>query len=393
VSGPDGRRSGFRLPRRPLQLQLALLYTGLFFACALVLLAVLDVAFLGTSKTEPAPNQPPGNSALVSPDPTFATSPHAEDFHRLALASLAALPIAVLLALGLGWLVAGRLLRPLRTITATARDISATNLHRRLALGRPDDELTELGQTLDDLFGRLEAAFTSQRHFVANAAHELRTPLTAERTLLQVTLADPDVSAETLRAACAEVLSLGEQQARLIDALLTLATSERGIERWEPVDLAAVVQAVVLGRREEAERLGVRIDPTLGEAWTTGDPRLLESLTANLVDNALRYNVAGGRVEVATATRDGQAALVVSNTGPVIPGEEIERLFQPFQRLGDARVRQRDEHGHGLGLAIVRAIAEAHGASLSARARPGGGLDVDVTFPPGATATPLAVRG
>ena len=142
-----------------------------------------------------------------------------------------------------GWLIAGRLLRPLRTITATARDISASNLNRRLSLDGRDDEFAELGETLDDLFGRLEASFESQRHFVANASHELRTPLTAERTLLQVALADPDATAPTLRAACEQVLALGDQQERLIEALLTLATSEGGIEQWEPFDLAAVAVA------------------------------------------------------------------------------------------------------------------------------------------------------
>ena len=375
-------RPGLRLLRRTLQLRLALLYAELFFACALVLLVVSDLAFLGGSRTAPAPYQPPAAGALASPGPAFGTTPRGEDIHRLALASLATLPVAVALAFGLSWLVSGRLLRPLRTITATARDISATNLHRRLALGRPDDELTELGQTLDDLFGRLEAAFASQRRFVANAAHELRTPLTAERTLLQVTLADPEASAATLRVACEEVLTLGEQQARLIDALLTLATSERGVERWEPVDLAAVVEAVVLGRREEADRSQLRVDVAPGEASVSGDPLLLERLVVNLVDNALCYNLAGGRVEITTATRNGQATLTVGNTGPVVPGAEIERLFQPFQRLGDARDRQPDEPGHGLGLAIVRAIAEAHGARVTARARPEGGLEIAVHFPP-----------
>jgi signal transduction histidine kinase len=271
-----------------------------------------------------------------------------------------------------GWVVSGRFLRPLRTMTATARDISASNLHRRLGPTGRNDELTVLAATLDDLFTRLEAAFEAQRRFVANASHELRTPLTAERTLLQVALADPDD--EALRAACRDVLALGRDQERLIDALLTLASSEQGIERREPFDLAAVASGVLRTRSSRDPR----VVAALSAAPATGDPRLVESLVANLVDNALRHNVPGGTVEVATAAFDGRARIAVRNTGPVVPPDQVDRLFEPFQRLGGQRLRHTD--GHGLGLAIVRAIATAHGASLTARARPAGGLEVEVIF-------------
>src|SRR5487761_1493329 len=289
------------------------------------------------------------------------------------------LAIMVLVSLPLGWLIAGRLLRPLRTITSTARDISARNLDQRLGLSGPHDEIRELGETLDGLFGRLEASFQSQRHFVANASHELRTPLTAERTLLQVALADADATAQTLRATCQQLLALGEQQERLIEALLTLASSERGVERWEPFDLAEIARKAILDRSQEAERRGITIDAALTAAPATGDPSLAESPVANLVDNAIRHNHDGGRVEISTAKTEGPATLSVSNTGPLIPPGEVDRLFQPFQRLGTERIRHGS--GHGLGLAIVQAIVGVHNATLTATARPDGGLDIEVRFP------------
>ena len=297
-----------------------------------------------------------------------------------------ALPVVVLLAVAGGWLIAGRLLRPLRTITATARDISASNLSRRLSLGGRDDEFAELGETLNDLFGRLEGAFESQRHYVANASHELRTPLTAERTLLQVALADPDASAATLRSTCVDVLALGDRQERLIAALLTLASGEGGVEQWEPIDLAEITGHAVAVRREDAERRGIEVSTALSTAAAKGDPRLAESLVANLVDNAIRYNMTGGRVAISTVRIAGRATLRVSNTGTVIPPGQVERLFQPFQRLGTERAG--NGGGYGLGLAIVHAIADAHGATLTSWAQPEGGLDIEVSFPPDRPSAP-----
>ncbi|MGI8335724.1 sensor histidine kinase [Actinomadura scrupuli] len=358
----------FRLPRRTLRTRLALLYAGPFVVSGGLMLAIAASAVQSAS-----PAGPGGRAS--------GTAQQGTDVHQLVMAASVGLAFMVLLALTLGWLVAGRFLRPLRTITATARDISASNLHRRLNLGGPDDEFKELGETLNGLFERLEASFESQRHFVANASHELRTPLTAERTLLQVTLADPDATTETLRSACEEMLALGQQQERLIEALLTLATGQRGIERREHFDLAEVAGRVVLARRQEALRRGVHVGTTLTAAPAAGDPSLVESLVANLVDNALRHNVAGGRVEISTAMTSGRASISVRNTGPVIPPDQLARLFQPFQQLGGERIRHTG--GHGLGLAIVHAIATAHGATLTPRARPEGGLDIKVIFPRG----------
>jgi signal transduction histidine kinase len=352
--------------RPTLRAQLTLLYGGLLAALGGVLLLAL-VPLQGTASVQQGPHAAAVTAAL-----------NASIRDKLIIGAIS-IPIVVLLALAGGWLIAGRLLRPLRTITATARDISASNLNRRLGLGGREDEFAELGETLDDLFGRLEASFDSQRHFVANASHELRTPLTAERTLLQVALADPDATAQSLRAACEQVLALGDQQERLIEALLTLASSEGGIEQWEPFDLAAVAWHVVTVRREEAARRGVHLETRLAEAPAAGDPRLAESLVANLVDNAVRHNTKGGRAEISTAAAGGKATIRVRNTGAVIAPEQLGRLFQPFGRANGERIRHTD--GHGLGLAIVQAITRAHGATLTPKAQPEGGLDVEVTFP------------
>jgi signal transduction histidine kinase len=303
----------------------------------------------------------------------------AADSHQLVVNSGIALAIAAVLAVLAGWLVAGRMLRPIRTITRTARRISSTSLHERLALDGPEDELKELGDTLDGLFARLEAAFEAQRHFVANASHELRTPLTAERALLQVALDDPGTTAATWRCTAEEVLASNDEQARLIEALLTLASSESGLNGHQPIDLSATVPAVLASLDPETGRPGIRIDAVTEPATLDGDPLLVERLVANLVANAVHHNVAGGRAEVRTGVTNGRAVLSVTNTGPLIPPAEVERLFQPFQRLDPRRATYAD--GHGLGLSIVRAIAIAHRADITACPGPDGGLSVSVTFP------------
>src|SRR5579863_9938161 len=236
--------------RPTLRTQLTLLYAGLIAVLGGGLLFLL-IPLRGQASVQNGPHAAAITAALNAA------------IRDKEIIGAIALPAVVLLAVAGGWLIAGRLLRPLRTITAAARDISASNLNRRLGVAGRHDEFAELGETLDDLFGRLEAAFESQRHFVANASHELRTPLTAERTLLQVALADPDADAASLRAACQDVLVLGEQQERLIEALLTLACSERGLDRRDPFDLADVAGKVLAERRAEAERRGIRIEAAL----------------------------------------------------------------------------------------------------------------------------------
>ncbi|MGH7734236.1 MAG: HAMP domain-containing sensor histidine kinase, partial [Gemmatimonadales bacterium] len=281
-------------------------------------------------------------------------------------------------SIGLGWLMAGRVLRPLRTITATARRISASNLHERLALTGPDDELKELGSTINQLLGRLERSFEAQRNFVANASHELRTPLARQRTLAEVALGDDGATAPSLQAALQRVVAAGEQLERLIEGLLTLARGQRGLNRREPIDLATVAAAQLARLGEESRSRNIRPDALLHHAPILGDPPLTERLVANLVDNAVRHNHAGGWVWLYTGLEDDQATLVVANTGAVIAAEQIDLIFQPFQRLETNRA---SNEGTGLGLPIVASIATAHDAELSARPLPAGGLEIEVRFP------------
>jgi signal transduction histidine kinase len=247
-----------------------------------------------------------------------------------------------------------------------------------LDLSGPEDELKELGDTLDELFGRLDAAFEAQRHFVTNASHELRTPLTVERTLLQVALDDPDTSLDEWRSTALEVLASSDEQTRLIEALLALASGESGLYGHQSIDLAATVIAVLDDVRADADQMGIHIDVATRPASLQGDPLLIKRLTANLVTNALRHNYVNGHIEVTTGTEDDNAVLSVTNSGPVIAEGEVDRLFQPFQRLDPRRAHYKD--GHGLGLSIVQAIATAHGASVSAYPADGGGLSVNVIF-------------
>jgi signal transduction histidine kinase len=400
-----------RLPRRTIRLRLTVLYGCIFVACGAALLAVNyllashsytrdfflrsgNVVFAtgGTAGTSagntvsvgpasPAKILFPGIVVTQSDKPSpeallaQAQAQSAAANHQLLVDSGIALAVMACASVLLGWVVAGRALAPLRLITNTARDISASDLHRRLELSGPDDELQELGRTFNGLLGRLEASFEAQRRFVANASHELRTPLTLERALVEVALADPNATVASLRATCEQVLAAGKQQELLIEALLTLSRSQRGLERYEPVDLggiaADVVQTVAAGEPE--------VDAKLAPALTRGDPYLVERLIANLVGNAVNHNVAQGWVSVSTAIRGGQAVLSIANSGPIVPPGDLDRLFQPFQRLDGERAAGRA--GVGLGLSIVDAIARAHGAAVLARARPRGGLAVEVSFP------------
>ncbi|MDR8413222.1 HAMP domain-containing histidine kinase [Nonomuraea sp. 3-1Str] len=357
------------LARRSLQTRLALAYAAGIYAAGVLVLVLVGVPLVSIDAA--APEGGPPSSAMHQAGPGIGLP-------QLLMGSAVALVILIPVALALGWLVAGRFLRPLRAITATAKSISAGDLHRRLALGEPADELTELGHTLDDLFARLQASFDAQRHFVANASHELLTPLAGLRTLLEVALADPDAGADTLRSVCQEALALGGHQERLVQALLALATSERGVTRRDTLDLAQVVEGVLATRRDQATKKGIDLAGHLAPAVTAGDPRLIESLVANLVDNAIRHNHAGGHVEVTTQTSGTEATLTVTNSGPAVPGDQIRRLFQPFQKL--APERHGHHEGYGLGLAIVSAVTQAHHATLITGARPEGGLSVTVRF-------------
>jgi len=421
---PPPARFRLRTPRRTVRLRLTLLYVGLFLASAAGLLVITyflvaqqlpGTVMMRSSASGPGTGAPSGQlitggtagagtacmsqaggvpaeqvNACQLAVQQEAARLRSDTLDQLLIESGVALGIMAVASVGLGWLMAGRVLSPLRTITAAARRISARSLHQRIGMGGPDDELKELGDTFDQLLGRLDASFRAQRQFVANASHELRTPLARQRTLLEVALRDRQAPNASLRTACERALAAGEQQERLIAALLTLARGERGLDRFEPFDLGAVAAGAVAAVREDAEDRGLAVTADLGPAPALGDPRLAERLAVNLADNAVRYNVPGGRVEITTGNRDGRAFLAVTNTGPVIPPDQLGRLFQPFQRMDPSRIRPGSarprEAGLGLGLAIVSAVAAAHGAGLQAVTRAGGGLAVEVTFPPAPTA-------
>ncbi|HEX9538568.1 MAG TPA: HAMP domain-containing sensor histidine kinase [Streptosporangiaceae bacterium] len=376
---PELRHPGpARAFRRPtLRARMTLLYGAVICASGVALLGVTQLLAPGLLQHGVQKAGGPGlPGAVTAGPPTRAplTIGSAVFWNDVAV-----LVIMAVFSLVAGWLIAGRFVRPLRAIITTARDISASNLHRRLGVRGRGDEFTELGKTLDDLFARLEASFQAQRHFIANASHELRTPLTAGRALLQVALADPAPTVETLRATCQELVELGDQQERLIAALLTLASSQRGIGQLECLDLADITRDVLLARRGDAGRHGIHLSAALAAAPVTGDPSLAQSLVANLIDNTIRHNQPGGQAEISTALTTAGAVVSVSNTGTLVPPDAVQDLFQPFRQLGTQRTRH--GAGHGLGLAIVRAIADAHGAALTARARPQGGLDIEVIFP------------
>jgi len=375
-------------PRLTVRLRLTLLYGTLFLLCGGALLAITYLLVqhsIRSSHPFQGLRQGPGGhfpGGGPLPQPTvesqnkeFLTQQQGALMHQLLINSGIALAVMAVISGVLGWVVAGRVLRRLRTITSAARDISANDLHRRLSLTGPSDELKELGDTFDELLGRLEAAFQAQRQFVANASHELRTPLARQRTLGQVALSDPEPTVTSLRAAHERILAAGAQQERVIEALLTLARGSSGIEVRRPFDLAQLAGEAVEARRTEVA-FGVSLEPAI----TAGHRPLAERLVANLVDNAVRYNVPGGWVQVTTRRQGDHAVLTVANSGPIVPPDAIERLLQPFQRLDTTRGTARTG-GLGLGLSIVAAIASAHDATLSTRPRVEGGLIITVVFP------------
>jgi signal transduction histidine kinase len=375
------------------RLKLTLLYGALFLISGASLLG-LTYLLVATGFPVAVHRETPfgGVTPYGLPEPSLAqvkaqaAAWRAGALHELLTQSGIALAIMTVLSIGLGWLLAGRVLSPLRTIASTARRLSATSLHERLALTGPDDELKELGDTFDSLLARLERSFEAQRQFVANASHELRTPLARQQTLIEVALADPEPTVAALQTACRRALAASTQQDRLIDALLTLAQSQRGLEHREIADVAGITHGVLESRRADADRAGLRVSTALSPAAALGDAQLIERLAANLVTNAIRHNVPGGWLEVHTGVQAGGAVLSVANSGELIPASEVGRLFQPFQRLGTARTGRRN--GTGLGLSIVNAIALAHDARVWARALAGGGLEVRVHFPPAARPLP-----
>jgi signal transduction histidine kinase len=282
-----------------------------------------------------------------------------------------------LLAVAVGWAAAGRVLAPLKTITATARRVSDERLDERIALQGPRDELRELADTFDAMLDRLGEAMEAERRFVANASHELRSPLTVIRTEAEVTLSDPEASVQDLRDMGDVVLRATERTEALLDGLLVLARSQRGLLRRAPLDLAVAVHRAAAEAAPAASEAGVRLRVEAEPASVRGDEPLLVRLVGNLLDNAIRYNEPGGWVEVHTAPDGDVARVRVINSGRRVPESAVERLGRPFERLG----RHAERDGSGLGLSIVRAVCEAHGGSLRIAVRAAGGLDVAVELP------------
>jgi signal transduction histidine kinase len=287
--------------------------------------------------------------------------------------SLLTLAGVTLLAAVAGWIVAGRILRPVHRLTAAARAASEQNLSQRIALQGPRDELRELADTFDNMLERLDRAFAGQRQFIANASHELRTPLTVMRTTIDVVLAKPEPTRDEFASMAADIRQAVDHAERLIEVLLVLARNDQSRALTDALDLAAVAEDALEGRAAD----GITTIAALDEAPVTGDGVLLERLVDNLLDNAERYNVAGGTVSISTTTDNGASVVRVVNTGRVVPPDQVERLFLPFTRLDD-RV---GHDGFGLGLTLVSSIAAVHGGTVDATAVPGGGLDISVRLP------------
>ncbi|WP_405773385.1 sensor histidine kinase [Streptomyces sp. NBC_01538] len=392
---PRRPQAQFPLLRPTIRIRLTLLYGGMFLIAGILLLSIIylfaaNALNVGsnlpfkiisgqvgsdTCNLPPSPTAPELNSAMN--DCVNVQRQHALD-NLLSRSLITLLGLAVI-AFAFGYAMAGRVLTPLGRITRTARAVAGSDLSRRIELDGPDDELKELADTLDDMLERLQRAFTAQQRFVGNASHELRTPLAINRTLLEVHLSDPGAPSE-LQQLGKTLLATNERSEQLVEGLLLLARSDNQIVERKPVDLAEVATQAVDQTHAEAEAKGVVFRGKRDPAVVQGNGVLLERIALNLVQNAVRYNVPeDGWVEVTTEVQHGQAVLVVSNTGPVVPAYEVDNLFEPFRRLRTERTGS--DKGVGLGLSIARSVARAHGGHISAQPREGGGLVMRFALP------------
>jgi signal transduction histidine kinase len=391
-----------RLWPRRMRTRLAVFYAVLFLLAGVVLLA-LSYALM-VSVLLPAPSPPPKlltpqQQALVGvckPLPSSASllakcnhligaigagsQARGDTLAALREASAIGLAVLAVASAGLGWLVSGRALRPVRSITEAARQASELRLGQRLALTGPDDELKQLADTFDVMLERLDAAFTSQKRFVANAAHELRTPLTAMRTAIEVTLSKPTRTPDQLEAMAAQVRRSVARAEATVEALLTLATSELGPAAQEAIDLATAAEDALDAAHAAIDGRNIEVDAALEPAPARGDRVLLDRMIANLVENAVRHNNPGGWIGIRTLQQADSVVFEIANTGPNIPAEHIPMLFEPFAR---EQQRLNSSDGVGLGLSIASAIARVHNATITARPRSGGGLEMSLTIPTG----------
>ncbi|PJF02010.1 two-component sensor histidine kinase [Streptomyces carminius] len=388
--------------RPTIRIRLTLLYGGMFLIAGMVLLAIIYLLAaqalrdgsrlpfqilsvrIQTSDTVCSLPATQDGRSLTPEELTAAVQRCVELQRELALDELLNRSLLALLGLAVaafafGYVMAGRVLSPLERITRTAQRVAGSDLHRRIELDGPDDELKELSDTFDQMLDRLDRAFTAQQRFVANASHELRTPLAINRTLLEVQLSDPEASPEVVQLG-RTLLATNERSEQLVEGLLLLARSENEIVDRRPVDLAEVADRALDQTRGEARAKGVELRGARLPVYVNGNGVLLERVALNLVQNAVRHNVpADGWVSVGTRAQPGQAVLEVENTGPVVPAYEVDNLFEPFRRLRTERTGS--DKGVGLGLSIVRSVVRAHGGTVTAAPREQGGLTVRVTLP------------
>ncbi|WP_207230062.1 sensor histidine kinase [Krasilnikovia cinnamomea] len=378
--------------RPTLRLRLTLL-NGILLIGAGAVLVLLAWLLVGDA-LHPADELREGTQVVMSDGSTRDARAWQTELVESASAELLAKGLVALFAIGLigvagAYAVAGRALRPLHNVTATARRLGEETLDQRIGYEGADDEVAELARTFDAMLDRLAGAFEAQKRFVANASHELRTPLAVMRTEIDVTLSDDEADVAEYRRMAKVVRNASERANGLVDALLVLARSEaqsgRRLVRKVPADLATSVCNALSAVRAEAERLKLEVTTDLKPAPVVGDPSLLDRLAGNLIENAIRYNHLLGKLWLRTESVDGQARLIVGNTGYEVEPADVPGLFEPFRRGGWERTGSR---GSGLGLSIVRAVCDAHGGTVSAVANPGGGLEVTVSLP-GADSTPV----
>lgn len=372
------RRPG---PRNGLRLRLTALATALL---ALVGALLLALSYLLVGRVVAAlPHFPAGTPVEVGGVTVDAAVEAARVVRQgretVLLVGLIAFPLLIITGGLLSWVLIGRTLRPLSTLTSAARALSESSLDQRIELSGPRDEVAELADTFDDMLARLQAAFEAERRFVANASHELRTPLSVIRTEVDVTLADPSASVTELRQMGEVAREATDRADRLLNSLLFLArTQASGLSVVQDVDLATLVRPAVTAVDSERSARQLTVDVTGGPAVVAGDPALLERVVGNLVENAVRHNVAGGSIEIVTGRGAAIGFVQVTSGGPVIDPRTVAELFEPFRQGERARTGHR---GSGLGLSIVRAVVAAHGGTVTAAPADGGGLRVRVELP------------